>query len=217
MSPMGTGLDERLRAEWQRDLARWKAPDDYVDQTFDDLAERYGEPHRHYHTLEHVAAVLRCAQSLDDLAREPEAVRMAAWYHDVVYDPTAADNEARSAVLAAAHLTALSVPRDIVQESTRLIELTAGHDAEPGDRNGAVLLDADLSILAAAPDRYERYTEGIRAEYAHVDDATFRSGRASVLEGFLARPYIFHTHAFRAEREARARANLERELADLNG
>lgn len=213
---MGTGLDERLRAEWRRDLESWAAPADYVEQTFDDLVERYHEPHRHYHTLEHVASVLRSAESLNGFARDPAAVRMAAWYHDVVYDPAGADNEARSAVLAAAHLTSLSVPSDVVRESARLIELTSGHRTEVGDRNGAVLLDADLTILAAPPDRYARYVENVRAEYAHVDDAAFRKGRTALLEDFLDRPYIFHTHSYRAEREARARANLEHELADLS-
>jgi predicted metal-dependent HD superfamily phosphohydrolase len=217
MTRMGTGLDERLRAEWRRDLEDWAAPVDYVDQTFDDLVDRYAEPHRHYHTLEHVAAVLRCTESLDGVARDPQAVRMAAWYHDVVYDPASGDNEARSAVLAAAHLTSLSVPSELVREAARLIELTATHHPDVGDRNGAVLVDCDLSILAAAPDRYDRYVEGIRAEYGHVDAETFRKGRAALLEDFLAGPYIFHTHSFRAEREARARSNLERELADLAG
>src|SRR5829696_446987 len=156
---MGTGLDERLRAEWRKDLEDWAAPADYVDQTFDDVADRYQEPHRCYHTLEHVASVLRCVLDLSGFARDPGPVRMAAWYHDVVYDPKGADNEARSAVLAVIHLTSLSVPSDVVRESARLIELTAGHRSEVSDRNGAILLNADLAILAAPPDRYDRYVK----------------------------------------------------------
>jgi predicted metal-dependent HD superfamily phosphohydrolase len=212
---MGAGLEERLRAEWHHDLDPWGAPREYLDQTYGDLIDRYDEPQRHYHDLEHVASVLRAADGLEDVARDQTAVRLAAWYHDVVYDPTTNDNEARSAVLAAAHLTSLSVPSEVVREAARLIELTATHHAEVGDRNGAVLLDADLSILAAAPDRYDRYVANVRAEYAHVDDEDFRRGRGRVVAGFLDRPYIFHTHSYRAEREARARANLERELAGL--
>ena len=56
------------------------------------------------------------------------------------------------------------------EEVVRLVLLTAGHEVEPGDRNGAVLVDADLSILGAPPERYARYAADVRAEYAHVDD-----------------------------------------------
>jgi predicted metal-dependent HD superfamily phosphohydrolase len=212
---MGAGLEERLRAEWYRDLGAWGAPREYLDQTYDDVIDRYGEPQRHYHTLEHIAAVLRATEELASVAGDLPPVRLAAWYHDVVYDPAAADNEARSAVLAAAHLTSLSVPPEVVREAARLIELTATHHVEVGDRNGAALLDADLAILAAAPDRYDRYVANVRAEYRHVEDEAFRRGRSRLLADLSGRPYIFHTQPYRAEREARARANLERELAAL--
>ena len=52
----------------------------------------------------------------------------------------------------------------------RLIELTAGHEVDPADIAGAVLLDADLAILGADPGEYQHYVNGVRTEYAHVDD-----------------------------------------------
>jgi predicted metal-dependent HD superfamily phosphohydrolase len=59
----------------------------YAYPIFDDLVKRHSEPHRHYHTLEHVAEVLRIAGRLSKYAAEPNAVMLAAWFHDVVYDP----------------------------------------------------------------------------------------------------------------------------------
>jgi predicted metal-dependent HD superfamily phosphohydrolase len=212
---MAGGFSERLNQEWRSDLAEWGAPTRDVDELFDDLANRYLEPHRHYHDLAHVASVLRFADSLMGEASNPAAVRLAVWYHDVVYDPRAGDNEARSAVLAAAHLTSLSVPPPVVSEVVRLIELTAHHRTGAHDANGAVLLDADLAILAASPERYDRYVAGIRAEYHHVNDAAFARGRAAVVRGFLDRRVIYRTTTFRTDRERRARANLERELTGL--
>lgn len=65
----------------------------------DALVARYREPHRRYHGVAHLAAVLRTLDEL--LAPEPAspAVRFAAWFHDAVYDPTApaGANEAASA------------------------------------------------------------------------------------------------------------------------
>ena len=78
---------------------------------------------------------------------DPDAVRLAAWYHDVAYDPERADNEQVSAARARAGLRGL-VPDARVDEVERLVLLTAGHDPAPDDANGAVLCDADLAVLA---------------------------------------------------------------------
>src|SRR5687767_4640444 len=96
-----------------------------------DLLRRWSEPHRRYHTLEHLQAVLAVVDEHADLAADADAVRLAAWYHDAVYEPFATDNEARSAALAPS------------EEVSRLVLLTAGHKVAVGDRNGALLADAD--------------------------------------------------------------------------
>lgn len=216
---MTATLFDRLREEWRDDLGSWGATAAEVDAAYEETAARYGEAHRSYHTLDHVASVLRTADGLaaDVGIADRRPIRLAAWYHDVVYDPQASDNEARSAVIATAELVSLSVPPDVAQECARLIGLTAGHVVAPGDRAGSVLLDADLAILSASPDRYRAYAEKVRAEYSHLDDATYAFGRVAVLQRFLAGPFIYATPSFRAERDARARANLEHELAVLQG
>src|SRR5689334_15382646 len=58
-----------------------------------DLLARWREPHRHYHTDEHLAFMLEIIDRHADLADDADAVRLAAWFHDAVYDPRAADNE----------------------------------------------------------------------------------------------------------------------------
>ena len=99
--------------------------------------------------------------------------------------------------------------------ATAAIMATADHRLPP-DRSPttAVVLDADLAILAAEPARYEAYVTGVRAEYAHVDDEGWRTGRAAVLAAFLDRPVIFVTAPMHAS-EHRARANLSAELSRL--
>ena len=62
-----------------------------------------------------------------------------------------------------------------------------------------------------------RYVADVRKEYAWVPDADYRTGRASVLEAFLARPRIYHTDVMFTEAEAAARRNLRAEIDRLRG
>jgi predicted metal-dependent HD superfamily phosphohydrolase len=182
----------------------------------DRLVSAYDEERRGYHDLTHLAEVLDHVATLAGEADDVEAVLLAAWFHDAVYDG-AGDDEERSAVLATTELTAAGVAPDRVEEVARLVRLTATHRPEPGDRNGQVLSDADLAVLAADEDRYAGYVAGVRIEYAHVADDDFRRGRAAVLRDLLAKPSLFHTPAARDLWEQHARANVARELSALEG
>ncbi|MFY1625279.1 metal-dependent phosphohydrolase [Micromonospora sp. WMMD723] len=182
-----------------------------------DLLARWREPHRRYHTERHLRAVLDVVDRHADLADRPERVALAAWTHDAVYDPRAAAdaNERASAELAGTLLAGLGVPAATVAEVRRLVLLTAGHLVTPGDRDGALLCDADLAVLATPPEVYDGYAAAVRAEYAHVPEADFRTGRAGVLDGLLALPALFRLPPLAARWEEPARANLRRELASL--
>jgi predicted metal-dependent HD superfamily phosphohydrolase len=182
-----------------------------------DLIGRWSEPHRRYHTLDHLAVMLRVIDEHAALADDPLAVRLAAWFHDAIYEPFTPDNEERSAVLAMSVLPGLGVPADRVAEVTRLVRLTAGHAVEPGDRNGALLADADLAILASPPAEYARYAAAVREEYAAVPEEAFRAGRAQILGTFLAEPDLFRAVPARAEWTARAHDNLRTEITTLLG
>jgi predicted metal-dependent HD superfamily phosphohydrolase len=181
------------------------------------LLARYAEPQRRYHDVEHLDEVLAWVEELAGQAADPEAVELAAWYHDAVYDPsgTPGESERRSADLAVVELTASNVSPGLVDEVERLVLLTAGHAVEPSDRNGAVLADADLAILGAEPDRYDRYAADVRAEYAHVPDDAWVTGRAAVLTGFASRPRLYRTDPAHDRLDAAARRNLARELERL--
>ena len=181
------------------------------------LLARWREPHRHYHDERHLSAVLAVVDAAHGHADHPDLVRLAAWCHDAVYDPRAGGdaNERASAELAAEVLTGLGVPEDAVREVVRLVLLTPGHRVSPEDRDGALLCDADLAILASPAEDYDRYAAAIRAEYAHVPDPDFRAGRAAVLRNLLALPALFHTPHLGERGERAARDNLRRELAQL--
>ncbi len=180
------------------------------------MLARWSEPHRRYHDTAHLQGVLDAVDALAEHADDPDAVRMAAWYHDAVY-AGAPDDEENSALLAEADLRSLQVPAALVDEVTRLVRLTVEHDPGPADRNGQVLSDADLAELAVAPEQYRRNTERVRAEHGHVSDEDFRAGRARVIAALLAAPALYRTAQGQRLWESAARENLTAELRTLDG
>ncbi|MBO1416790.1 hypothetical protein [Streptomyces sp. FH025] len=180
-----------------------------------ELLRRWSEPQRRYHTVEHLHAVLRHVDGLAGHAADPDAVRLAAWFHDAVYRPDRTENEERSAALAVRALTAAGLPAERVAEVERLVLLTVTHDPAPGDRNGEVLCDADLAVLGGTPREYAAYAAAVRAEYGFVPEPDFRAGRAAVLRQLLALPALYRTPTARERFTAAARANLTAELETL--
>jgi predicted metal-dependent HD superfamily phosphohydrolase len=181
----------------------------------EDLIARWSEPQRRYHTTDHLAFMLSVVDGHASAADDITAVRLAAWFHDIVYDPTRIDNELRSAECASTALGALGVETDRLAEVIRLIWLTTDHRVEPEDHNGALLCDADLAILAVAPDEYASYARAVRSEYAHVPDDAYRAGRIAVLAKLLDLPQLYHVPALRDAWEARARAQVTAEISAL--
>ncbi|MEU1473278.1 hypothetical protein ABZ434_34320 [Streptomyces sp. NPDC005761] len=205
---------DALRGRWQECLvaARGGGEDPDPSPYADNLLARWAEPQRRYHTTAHLTAVLDHLDTLAGHAADPDAVRLAAWFHDAVYRPDRSENEERSAVLAERALPEAGVPAATTAEVARLVRLTVSHDPADGDSNGEALCDADLAILAAPPKEYAEYAARVREEYGFVPDEAFREGRAAVLRQLLELPRLFRTPHGVAEWEARARHNLGTEL-----
>ncbi|MEV5985942.1 hypothetical protein AB0L85_13075 [Streptomyces sp. NPDC052051] len=212
-----TDLDA-LRSRWARTLLavrRGVAEPDAAPYA-ENLLRRWSEPQRRYHTVGHLVAVLDHVDRLAAYADDPDAVRLAAWFHDAVYRPEHSENEERSARLAERALPEAGVERATTAEVARLVRLTADHAPAPGDANGAVLCDADLAILAAPEETYATYTAAVRAEYAFVPEQVFRTARAALLRQLLGQERMFRTpYGERTWAEA-ARRNLRGELARLD-
>lgn len=204
-----------LRDAWLELFPAGKGPAAGV--AADDLIARWSEPQRHYHTAAHLERMLTIVDASADQADDPDAVRLACWFHDAVYDPTRMDNEIRSAELAASVLAGLDQDRARVAEVVRLIYLTSAHAVDDGDRNGALLCDADLAILGTAPAEYATYARAVRKEYRHVADDAFAAGRIAVLGKLLDLSEIYHLPAHRAAWEQPARANMTGEIRALRG
>ncbi|MEU2897929.1 HD domain-containing protein [Streptomyces sp. NPDC001273] len=209
---------EALRARFVRALEGARGPGGGPDPApyADNLLGRWQEPQRHYHTLTHLTAVLDRVDELAGHADDPDVVRLAAWFHDAVYLPDRSENEERSARLAERALPEAGVPAERTAEVARLVRLTVTHDPAGDDRDGQVLCDADLAILAAPPSSYAAYTAAVREEYSFVPSDAFRAGRADVLRQLLALPRLFRTPYGQEHWEATARYNMRGELEMLS-
>lgn len=202
---MSSSTSEKWHAAWHG-LGLCPAPG-----LLEALLTRYAEPHRHYHATQHLQECLGHADRIQALAERPSEVLIALWFHDAIYDTQRHDNEALSAEWARQALLDAGSSTDQANRVAALVMATQ-HRAEPGSRDEQVLVDVDLSILGAPPDRFAQYEAQIRAEYGWVPADVFTEKRREVLAGFLDRPQIYSTEAFKALYEARARANLRQAL-----
>lgn len=174
----------------------------------------YAEPTRAYHNAAHVTALLDRLEAWADRAEDLPALRLAAFFHDAVYEGRPGKDERASADLVDAAGPELGLSASRIERIVRWILATAGHGAQ-AENDAQLFLDADLEILSAEDAGYDAYAAAIRQEYAHVPDAIFRDGRRRVLESLLARPALYQHPRTPAFWESRARANLTRELSRL--
>ncbi|MCO4275671.1 DUF4031 domain-containing protein [Pseudarthrobacter sp. HLT3-5] len=194
-------------------LNRWQTIMPGHDALFLDLLDRWSEDHRRYHGCTHLLAVLEALDLLADPADPPRTVLLAAWFHDAVYRGVAGQDEEESARLAEERLPDAGLPAADVEEVARLVRLTSDHRPEPGDHDGALLCDADLSVLGGEPEPYARYVAAVREDYAHIGDADFAAGRAAVVRHLLELEPLFHSDRARELWLDAARRNLQGELA----
>ncbi len=180
----------------------------------EDLLARWSESHRRHHTVNHLHELLDAVGVLadDGIEFDREAVELAAWFHDAIHEIGRDDNEDRSAELARQLLDSSPI-RD---EVARLVLVTKTHKPAADDINGAVLSDADLSVLGSYVRRYRQYARAVREEYADVPDEVFKPARAQLLTALLEGP-IFHTGPGRERWEHQARHNIADEIGELTG
>ena len=204
-----------MRDRWERLWRRLGAPAAPAG-VLDELVRAYSSPGRFYHTLEHVEDCLSVFDRVESRAARPAEVELAIWFHDAVYDTRRDDNELKSAEWAGAVISRAGLGADTAARVSGLI-LATRHHAEVRDADAQVLVDVDLSILSAEEDVFRRYEENVRKEYSWVPEEIFWRRRAEILRGFLGRPHIYYLGEHREKYEQRARANLARSIARLEG
>lgn len=178
------------------------------------LVACYSQPHRKYHTMQHLEECFAHLERAHSAAERAAEVELALWFHDAIYDTTKKDNEERSAVWARESSLAAGLTEDRANHIYDLVMATM-HKAVPAGSDAELLVDIDLGILGANATRFDEYELQVREEYAWVPEPLYRAARKKVLEQFVNRERMYNTEFFRSEYEARARDNLSRSLARL--
>lgn len=201
-------LGARFDALWRRMTGSGE------NGVLDELLAAYRHPSRHYHGVEHLRDCLEQLDAAPAAAGDRDLAETALWFHDVVYEPGALDNEARSAALAERALAEAGAPAGTAREVGRLIRLT-DHARPAEGAAGALVADVDLSVLGRPATEFAEYERRIRAEYQRMAEPLYLSGRAAILRRLLAREPLYLTDHFRGRYEAAARRNLQRSIQHL--
>ena len=206
---------ERDRLDRRRFEALWsRCIGTGAGAVFDELDVLYGEPHRRYHAAAHIDHCLRQFDLAAGAMDEPDAVEMALWFHDAIYDIPGDENELLSAELFAARTEGRG-PEAFRSKVYRLVMATAHIRTSPETLDESFVVDIDLSSFGRSWEEFVDDSRAVRAEHPHVPDAEFHPRQRKFLESLVARPTLYSTEFFRTRLEARARNNIERLIARL--
>jgi pantetheine-phosphate adenylyltransferase len=216
---------DKLGKKWNNLHSRLSANGDSKSQ-FEKLYSTYQEPQRAYHAIPHIKTCLDELSLVESEIENPDAVELAIWFHDSVYEssipqnsdnPEKRDDEGQSAELARkAIVEEMGLSQDLANTVTDLI-LATKHSGNALTMDEKYMVDIDLAILGRSSRLFDEYETKIRQEYNWVHEDVFRDGRAKILETFLppARPNIYQTPFFQERYERQAKNNLERSIANL--
>ena len=209
-------MEYATRQRWMELVEFLGADRNLAKSWFDRLERCYSEPHRRYHTFQHLE---ECLEELDEIEGEEERlalIEVALWFHDSVCQPGAATNTALSASLAREFLLECQASESVMEFVRDMIMATQDHRAMD-DPDAAIMIALDLNIFARSPQRYAAYEKQVREECAAVPEEIYRSQRIAWLQGFLDRPVIYESETMRDIYEEQARFNLENAILLLKG
>ncbi|MEM7562350.1 MAG: hypothetical protein AAF353_04770 [Pseudomonadota bacterium] len=197
----------RFSKLWQSSLLP-QAPDQ-SEQIYARLAAAYSEPHRYYHTMDHINYCLGqldlCRSEVDNA----DAIEMAIWFHDVIYQPGNPDDERQSAALYADLAKGVHSDHFISQVYEMIIATI--HDGESLQHSdNKYMVDIDLSSFALDWDAFVQDSENLRLENPHVEAGEYQRRQKKFRESLLARERFFYTDFFHQRYEQQARKNLQR-------
>lgn len=173
-----------------------------LEEHMDYIKSCYAEPHRHYHTWQHIEEMLAgialpievSSNMNNDLTQSYWMCKAAIYFHDIIYNPKSNANEEASAEMFI-NLVGRYIPQDYQNLIATAILETKDHS--PGTPLGKTLCMLDLAIFTKPFSRLMEFEDQIRKEYAWVPKDIYLVERRKVLERFHARPeqieYMFHT------------------------
>ncbi len=201
---------DRFAALWHRCVAVPPSPDSPVVHA--ELRRLLGAPQRRFHNLNHIRDCVRRMDEVVTLLADPNAVELALWFHDAIYNPGDPDNERRSADLFLARSAGAS---SVFRRRVCGLVVSTRHDRRVYGNDRRYVNDIDLAGFGAPWAEFMRQGALLRAEFCAQTDAQYRAGQIWFLEGLRRRSQFFATDYFRERFEPIAQENLQRLLDTL--
>jgi predicted metal-dependent HD superfamily phosphohydrolase len=198
-----------------------QTPPHALEKWSNEVLVRYSESQRHYHTLSHIDSMLSLLSQHGARIQDKTVIMLAIFFHDIIYDPKAKDNEVQSIECFKIFAKETELPEETTTLVTAFINATITHSlddtltARDAGKDLKIFLDFDLEVLSRKRSQYGPYSEQIRMEYNHLSDRDYFTGRTKVLSSFLDRERIYFSDVFYDTCEANARRNITDELEYL--
>lgn len=152
------------------------------DKPLMELPYRWGEKHRHYHTVNHLTQVLMDIENdyrFKDLSvNEKHALLLAAFFHDIVYDPKRQDNEEKTIEYFIRSYRGHD-PR-MIDTVCEIIECTK-HRKRPTNKLQRIMWDADNKGFTEGYETLLKNEKLIRKEFIHLSRKEYKEKRIAFL------------------------------------
>lgn len=203
---------ETMESLWTR---LWSLPNMHQDM-FELLMKEYAQDGRHYHTLRHIYECLMLFYTTAEGGCPLSPVPLAIWFHDIVYNPKASNNEAESAEIFAVFAKSIHMSPLRAGPAHKII-IASSHQKKDYFNHPAcdLMLDIDLSSLGKTPDLFDEDALNIRKEFVHLSDQVYSQKKKAFFNELLARKSVYRTPDFREMFEKQARANMERAIRKM--
>ena len=156
--------------------------DYYGFKDIDGIVERWREPHRYYHTLDHLREL---AEEFDNIGDNEQRMVLlcAAVFHDIVYVPGATDNEERSVEVLA---ECIGDEHPHFAELRTIILDTRDHN--PQSELSRIFSDADMKkVTQSSMQGLLDWDKKIFLEFQKFDYTFYRSKRVEFLKEMVSR------------------------------
>jgi len=189
-------------------------PDDtHVADVWGQITRGYSEPHRFYHSQRHILFCLKQLERIEDSLADIAAVSLAIWFHDLILDPSANDNEEKSKQLFES-LANNHLPEQLIKKTSALI-LSTRHIDAPLNFDECCIQDIDLSTMGEDWDSFVRDVDDLRKEYSHLSNEHFIDVTINFYHDMLGRDKIYNSNYFNEHCEQKARENIKRYMREI--
>ena len=181
---------------------------------FSRLEQHYAEPHRYYHTSSHIDHCLRQVDFISVDYADRDAVELAIWFHDVIYEIGDPKNEENSAKwfmqVSSGEL------KDSIREQVNRLVMVTQHNVQPEKEDEKYVVDIDLSGFGMPWPEFSADSLRVRQEFPEVSDGVFENKHRMFLEMLASRDFFFCTTLFRNMYESQAKYNVREKLSRLH-